>query len=183
MDSQDPNERAPSGRLLTPSADLRFTDLVCDHQSHVHSSLRRLGVEARNADDATQDVFTVIARKLDRIEPGSERSYATSVAARVAANHRRRANRAEVFDTPALDEALAAAPDAESLIDAKRRHELLNRAIDSIPAPLRQVLILSQLEGLTTPQVAKHCGIPTGTAASQLSRARDCLRRAVRRRS
>jgi len=44
---------------------------------------------------------------------------------------------------------------------------------------LRTVFILSELEGMTMPEVAALLEVPVGTAASRLRRAREAFRAAV----
>ena len=65
--------------------------------------LRRLGIAEADVDDAVQEVILVLARKLDQVQTGSERSFVLSTAFRVASDmRRRRKRRAEVDDAPLL---------------------------------------------------------------------------------
>jgi len=50
-----------------------------------------------------------------------------------------------------------------------------------MPHKLREVFVLYELERLSVPEVADLLGVPEGTVASRLSRARDEFRRLVRR--
>ena len=45
---------------------------------------------------------------------------------------------------------------------------------------LRTVFVLFEIEGMTVPEVAEVVGIPLGTAASRLRRAREKFRKVVR---
>src|SRR5512142_2066304 len=82
-----PAERPPSP---APSAQ-RVRALVDAHFEFVWRSLRRLGLSSADADDATQEVFLVAIRRLDDIDPESERSFLYGTALRVAAVQRRSA--------------------------------------------------------------------------------------------
>lgn len=152
--------------------DERLRRMLEAHFHFVWRLLRRLGVEPGAVDDAAQQVFMVASDKLDRIEVGKEKAYLTGTASRVAANVRRaRRHRGEVADdgvqTP------SASPSAEQLLDQKQRRRLLDEVLDAMPQELRTVLVLFELEELTTPQVAELLGIPTGTVASRVRRARQ----------
>ena len=55
----------------------------------------------------------------------------------------------------------------------------VNEAIESLPEPLREILILRDVEGLSYAQIATVLEAPPGTVMSRLSRARDALRDAM----
>ena len=67
----------------------RFSEIFRENYDLAWKTLRRLGVPEASADDAAQEVFLVVARKLPAIEPGRERSFVYGTARRVAADHRR----------------------------------------------------------------------------------------------
>jgi RNA polymerase sigma-70 factor (ECF subfamily) len=56
---------------------------------------------------------------------------------------------------------------------------LLEGAIDSLPAPFRDVFILRQVEGLSTEETARTLCIASETVKTRLHRARTRLRRAL----
>lgn len=49
------------------------------------------------------------------------------------------------------------------------------KAIDTLPESFREVLVLSDIEGLTYSDIANVLGVPLGTVKSRLSRARQIL--------
>lgn len=138
--------------------------------ARVWRHLRRLGVPTRAIDDVTQQVFLVLARKIEHVVEGSERSYLFAVARRIAKDVRG----AEVRDR--ADELVDLADDPENapdvLLDEKRKLELLARILDAIERDLRTVFVLHELESSTVRDIADRLGIPAGTAASRLRRAR-----------
>ncbi len=111
-------------------------------------------------------------QKLDRIAPGNERTFLYGVAVRVAANLRRKAYRrregAEAELSEVLDE--RAAPDEAAELGAART--LLDEILATLPDELRRVLVLAHIEEFEVAEIARAEGIPTGTAASRLRRAR-----------
>lgn len=144
--------------------------------------LRRLGVPVDSVDDAAQEVFLIVAERLSDIRENSERSFAFGTAIRVAHSARRRLARAPVSVDGELGEgALAASPvpGPDELSDQKRARELLNRVLDAMPFDLRTVFILFELEGLRSPEIAELVGVPLGTVASRLRRARESFHQLV----
>jgi RNA polymerase sigma-70 factor, ECF subfamily len=151
----------------------RLAAMLQAHFKSVWRTLLRLGVVAQAADDQAQEVFIIAARKLEQIELGKEREFLIGTAARVAANVRR-AQRARPWhaDDAAVAAEPAREPDAEALLEQKRRRELLDQVLDAMPFDLRSAFVLFELEGMSGPEVAETLEVPLGTAASRLRRAR-----------
>jgi RNA polymerase sigma-70 factor (ECF subfamily) len=64
---------------------------------------------------------------------------------------------------------------AEEVADASRRAARLWEAIDSLPAKLRIVIVLSAIEGHDVKAIGELLGIPTGTVKSRMFLARKAL--------
>lgn len=71
-----------------------------------------------------------------------------------------------------LDEAVS----PEEIVMAKVMDDEVAKALECLPEPFREVVILCDIEGLSYAEVAKALGIPIGTVRSRLSRAREALR-------
>ncbi|HUX43519.1 MAG TPA: sigma-70 family RNA polymerase sigma factor [Terracidiphilus sp.] len=61
------------------------------------------------------------------------------------------------------------------------QHHLLHQAVLGIPAPLRMVLVLQDMEELSTEQVARVLGLQEGTVRVRLHRARLAVRKQMQR--
>jgi RNA polymerase sigma-70 factor, ECF subfamily len=160
---------------LSRGQSLRFRALVDEHFDFAWRSLRRLGVAEPSVDDAAQQLFLLVAAKLDAIEPGRERSFIFSVAVRVAADSRRallRERERTSHETETLRDPL---PGPDELLDQKRARELLDGLLDELPMDLRTVLVLAEGEGMTMAEIAQLCELPPGTVASRLRRARAAM--------
>ena len=57
--------------------------------------------------------------------------------------------------------------------------ELIRYALEQLPAPFREVVVLRELEGLSYREIADIVRIPTGTVMSRLARARERLKQVV----
>lgn len=55
--------------------------------------------------------------------------------------------------------------------------EMIRAAIDSLPRPHREIVVLRDIEGFSYQQIASLLGCPAGTVMSRLGRARQTLRR------
>jgi RNA polymerase sigma-70 factor (ECF subfamily) len=166
--------RSASETPEVPAPEIRFRRLVDDCFDFIWRSLRGMGVPADSVDDAAQQVFLIAAQKLDEIAPGSERSFLYGTALGVSANARRaHARRREVFDEDALRAHADVGPTGETLVELAERRALLDQILASMEEELRSVFVLFVLEGLTAPEIAALVGVPVGTVASRLRRARE----------
>jgi RNA polymerase sigma-70 factor (ECF subfamily) len=162
-----------------PSA--RAQAFVREHHAFVWRCLRRLGLSPSDADDAAQRVFLVAAARLADIEPGAERAFLFRTASHVASKLRRAlGRRREQLQADVVDKC-DDVPTADELVDRHRARELLDRVLGELPAELAAVVILFELEGLTTAEVALALELPSGTVASRLRRARAEIEARVQR--
>lgn len=155
--------------------------LVSEHLDFIWRLLRRLGLSAADADDAAQHVFITAAGKLGQIEPGKERTFLYGMAIRVAANMQRRlARRCEVPDG-VLPPAAASDPAPDRRLELERARSLLDELLALLPREQARVLMLAEVEQYTLAEIAELEGIPQGTAASRLRRARAAFREQLER--
>lgn len=180
-DSPSPSP-APDASGASAREASRFEEIFTAHYDFVWRSLRRLGVPEANVDDAAQEAFVVVARRLGEIEPGLEKSFLFGVTRRVAAAARRTAHaRAEHVSESKLDEQAAAEPTPEEALGTQRARAMLTDVLDAMDDDVREAFILFELEGLTKGEVATMLGIPEGTAASRLRRGREEFLASARR--
>jgi RNA polymerase sigma-70 factor, ECF subfamily len=151
---------------------VRIEAFVREHHAFVWRVLRRSGLTPADADDGAQRVFLMATARLDTIAHGSERAFLYRAAARVASNAHRAVRRRR--ETPGFEEseASAALPAPDELLDQRRARQLLDRVLGELSEDLRAIIILFEIEGLRTPEIAEALGIPLGTVASRLRRAR-----------
>jgi RNA polymerase sigma-70 factor, ECF subfamily len=151
--------------------------LVARHSRFVWCLLRRLGVPVSYLDDATQQVFIVVARRLKDVSEGLERAFLCGTAVRVASNYRRAAgNDGARYAEGSLDEFQSAVPNSESLLEQMQARRMLDVVLDGMTEELRTVFVLSEIEGLTAPETAAILDVPVGTVSSRLRRAREQFR-------
>ena len=159
----------------------RFRALVEGHFDFVWRSLRRLGVARADADDAAQEVFLVLARRLDDLVEDRVRAFLFATSLRVASTRRRSARRKPEQALDEFDELPEAGLGPDELSELSRARVLLDEILDRMSLDLRSVFVLSELEEMSAPEIASLLGIPVGTVSSRLRTARDSFQGAVRR--
>jgi RNA polymerase sigma-70 factor (ECF subfamily) len=150
------------------------------HFDYVWRSLRRLGVQPGAVDDALQEVFLVVHRRLSEFDGrASIKTWLFAIALRVAPQYRRAARRNEesVDVEPASTEL---APD-EALASA-RAARTLYAILDELEETRREVFVMAELEELPAKEIADLTGAPLNTVYSRLRLARRDFNAAVARR-
>jgi RNA polymerase sigma-70 factor (ECF subfamily) len=133
------------------------------------------------ADDLLQETLIRIARGLPAFAGrASVKTWAFSIATRVAADYFRTPNRRihvvevdETTDLPDTDRAI----DEQVVVD--EMNGCVRQVIDSLPEDYRVALVLHDLEGVNAQQVAEICGCSLATAKIRIHRARNRLRGAL----
>lgn len=148
------------------------------HYDLVWRVLRRVGLTEASADDGAQQVFLIASRRLADIPPEKERAFLCATAVKVAGPLRAQPKRdVPVEDVPEpVDDQTPA-----ELVQRKQQRAVLDELLREMEDDLRTVLVLTELEGMTKREVAEALGIPEGTAASRLRRAREDLERRLER--
>ncbi|MBN2194801.1 MAG: sigma-70 family RNA polymerase sigma factor [Polyangiaceae bacterium] len=157
----------------------RILRAVRQHLSLVFRVLRRVGLSVEDADEAAQDVFMVLARRTAEVPGPAERAFLVSTALRVASDRRRqqasRPTSALTVELPSPD------PAPDELVELRRARAQLDEVLDAITPEQRTVFVLVEMEGFSAPEVASTLGIPLGTVASRLRKARENFDSMVRR--
>ncbi|MCS7221594.1 MAG: sigma-70 family RNA polymerase sigma factor [Anaerolineae bacterium] len=177
MDEQVLVEAAQQGDLAA------FNSLIEMHQQRAYHLALRIVRDAESAADVTQEAFLKAFRRLHLFRGGSFRAWLLRIVMNACYDHLRRQR---IRRALSLEELIASSDGnwpASALIEGPERMvlrqelgERLSQAIDRLPVALRVVLILSDVEGLSYPEIAAAMDIPLGTVKSRLSRARAAVR-------
>lgn len=158
----------------------RFDRLVAENIDFVFRSVRRLGVPEADADDATQRVFMVVSHRLADIKAEAERSFIFGTAMRVALATRRE-RRARCEDLDEGQDIADPRPLPDDVLAQRRARGMLDDVLDTLPMDLRAVFVMHELEELPMIEIADILGLPSGTVASRLRRARELFQAEARR--
>lgn len=173
-----------SGELpSSASSKARLSRAFEENSVFIWRSLRRLGVSREAADDATQQVFLVAARRMHEISEGKERAFLFQSAMRIGMQMRRELAVAggRVDDDDTLLERADPSLRPDDALEQQRSLRLLGEVLETMPIERRAVLILYEIEGITMTEIASLLQIPLGTVASRLRCAREDFRAAVAR--
>jgi len=147
----------------------------------VWRALRHLGVREADVEDACQDVFVVLHRRLSDFRGDSSiKTWIYGICVRVASEYRRRAH--VVREVSEAEPSTLAQP-AEQLERVAQRESLecLARILDQLDDEKRAVFVLYELEELSMMDVAKAVDCPIQTAYSRLHAARRLVTEAAAR--
>jgi RNA polymerase sigma-70 factor (ECF subfamily) len=141
--------------------------LYVEHESFVRGCLRRMGVGADRVDDAAQDVFVVLVRRLADYEPDrGARQWLWGIARRVAWSHLRKARR-----TPESLAGQVATPTPQWEERVRVRHFL-----SVLDDPQREAFVLHDVVGHTAREIAEQLELPLTTVQWRIRSARTRLR-------
>ena len=138
----------------------------------------RLGGPSIEVEDVVQEVFLVAKRRLPAFRTdggGSVTTWLFRATERIVKAARRKQRLRRLFGVaPADDAAGAAMAGPIPSDDLERRQEIAHvyRVLDRLPERQRKVLILFELEGLSTHDIATLIGARVGTVRVWLYRAR-----------
>jgi RNA polymerase sigma-70 factor, ECF subfamily len=158
-----------------------FRTLFDQHVDFVWRVLRRYGVPDRELEDACQEVFLIVHRKLAEFEGRSSlRTWIYGIAARVALVSRRKAHvRRELLEAPAHEPRAEATQ--EDVTAQNRALTLVDEVLHEMDPEKREAFVLYELEGMSVAEVALAVGVPENTALYRLHRAREELAQRLKR--
>jgi len=168
--------------IATPScsAPRSFDEVYRSYAQDAARWARYLGGTRVEVEDVVQDVFLVVSRRLADFR-GDARisSWLFEITRKVVANHRRRQRwrfwRASKRDELANIPSYVRDPQAE--LERQQAGVLFYRTLDKLPEKYRTVLVLFEIEGLSTHDIADLCRLNWSTVKVQLHRARELFLR------
>ena len=153
-----------------------FDRLMLETQERVVGLAWRLLGSREDARDAAQEVYLRVFRHLNRFRAEYDfHGWLYRITVNVCRDAARRRRRTPVANGTNPDPHQPPAAE-EALLGAERWHRLLE-ALASLPAKERAALVLRDLEGLTSEQVARALGSRPATVRGQIASARVKLRR------
>lgn len=143
--------------------------------ARVHLLATRLA-GSNEADDVTQNVFLQLFRSLGQYRKEAKfETWLYRLTINEALQYRRRRRRWRMASL--LEEQATASSGGVSSYDER---EILDRALAALPEDLRVLFVLREVESLSYRELAAAVGVPEGTVASRLNRARQELRERMR---
>lgn len=168
--------QAPSDpvRHVTDEDRRQLADLYRAHHKIIWRTLRRMGFNPESAADFTQQAYLIALERLPHIYVGSEKAFLFSTAIFFGRTALRKERRLELSEDVDLGSDLGAS--ATQLANRQFALQVLDRVLGTMAPDLTTVFSLYEIEGMTAPEISELLGIPVGTVASRLRRARDAFR-------
>lgn len=161
---------------MTPGRQETFEGLMRAHEGRVlRTALRMLG-RLEDAQDAAQEVFLRLYRFLDKLDLEREAApwlYRMTVNVCCDLLKKRPPAAPLEFEPPSRE------PSADQRMEDAERKRLLEQGLMTLGEKERAAVVLRDVEGLETAEVARILGSSEGTVRSQVSLARVKLRRYV----
>jgi len=176
---------ARTGEPEGESAARGFEDLVLPHLNAAYNLARFLARSPAAADDIVQESFLRAYRSFGTYRGGDSRAWLLAIVRNCffswsRANARWRKVPDYESDDPggaAHSAELEAADEDTPEVSLLREYEVeaVRGAIEELPEPFRETLVLRELDDLPYKDIARITGAPIGTVMSRLARARRLL--------
>lgn len=145
--------------------------LYGEHQGWLAGWLRKKLGNSSDAADLVHDTFVRLLSKDGRGVIRDPRGYLTTIAGGLLADHwRRKAIEQAWLETLAMQPE-SYAPSAEERYLILETLEDIARLLDGLPPQVREVFLLSQLDGLTYPQIGSQLGLTVNVVQKAMTRA------------
>lgn len=160
---------APAAPAPAPASE--FAQLFREHADFVWRVLKRMGIPDAEAEDALQEVFLVVSRRIDGYEErGALRAWLFSIARQVAQHTRRsyarRERRHQALPPSAQPE------DPHQAVQRGQAVEAIRSFLASLDETQASVFYLAELEGLTAPEISAALQVNLNTVYGRLRLAR-----------
>ncbi len=179
--SQDAAETARLVQLTLGGDSAAFEQIVVRHENRIMAMAGRLLGAREDAKDVAQEVFLRAFKYLHRldvqrpVEPWLMRITVNVCRDVARLRQRRLATFVDVDEPEPIDEA----PDPYADLARKQQQLILQKALGTLPEKERLAIVLRDVEGLSTAEVASILQSSDTTVRSQISRGRLKLKAAI----
>lgn len=151
-----------------------FDAVMRAHEDRVFSVCLRIMGDRDGALDSTQETFLTVFRKADQFKgTAALGTWIYRIAVNTCYDQLRKAKRRRADPLP--EHVDPADPTAEEALEAAALRPEIRAALDGLPFAFRAAVVLSDLEGLSLPEIAEALGVPVGTVKSRLFRGRRLM--------
>jgi RNA polymerase sigma-70 factor (ECF subfamily) len=153
----------------------KFRRLIVPHFETAFNLAYWLTQNEADASDILQDASVKAFRFIDTLQSENSRAWFLQIIRNTSYSLlKSRKSYVEFdFEKDIQDET----PNAEDALLENQNAKDLHKALDELPVPYREILILRELEELSYDEIAETLQIPEGTVMSRLARARDLLKK------
>jgi RNA polymerase sigma-70 factor (ECF subfamily) len=166
-----------------------FAPSVMPHLDAAFNLARWLTRNDHDAEDVVQEAFVRAYRFFDSLKDSDARPWLLAIVRNTAYTRLRKNRPADVVplddtslipeDMPTLGHSAPSDSNPEVVLLQSANRKLVNQALEDLPVPFREVLVMRELEDMSYKEIAAVAEIPIGTVMSRLSRGRELLRQAL----
>jgi len=166
---------------MIPSQGEDISDFFEKNYDRIFRYVRAMVRGENEAEDLTQEAFLRAHRERETVRnPGALLSWLFRVATHVSLDRLRQraslAPRHSDVDPAEIDHADSQTPSMQQVLEQEQMGECVNRYLVAIPDAYRAVILLSDVHGLTGPEIAALLDVPLPTVKIRLHRARQRLK-------
>ncbi len=156
----------------------QFEEATLSHLDSAYNLARWLTRDEHAAEDVVQDSYFRAARYFAGFRGGDGRAWLLGIVRRAAYDWlaKWRGQRA-VGWSDEIDDVADRSPSPAGEAISKCEQASVRAAIEELPPPLREAIVLREIEGLSYQEIAAVADIPLGTVMSRISRGRKQLQR------
>lgn len=182
LEPRTPRVSPVAGDRATATATVSFEAVYRGHFAFVWRSAKRLGVGDASVDDAVQEVFVVVHRRLAEFEGRSSlRTWLFGITLRVVRDHRRSARRRDPGPPVDPDTLCANGNGPAESAEKSEAVRLLHALLDELDDDRREVFVMAELEQMTMPEISEALAVNVNTAYARLRTARQEFEQALAR--
>jgi RNA polymerase sigma-70 factor, ECF subfamily len=170
---------APGDESGTAFGTPEFEALYLRLEKPVFNVVYRWLWNTEEARDVTQEAFMKVWDARRRVVLATVEPLVFRSALNLAANRLRGRKLRRFFSLESAEHAVDLQADPHGSLEVQERRAGVRKAIDALPEKLRSVVVLCELSGLSTQQIAATLKIPPGTVSSRRSLAMAALEKSL----
>jgi RNA polymerase sigma-70 factor (ECF subfamily) len=156
----------------------RFEELAMPLFDQLYNFARWLTQDTAEAEDLVQETYTKALRGFASFQVGTNfRAWMYRILRNSFLSSRTGLKTMVTIDEEANENLLPAETTTpESILIGQAKRESVQQALEDLPVPYREILLLCEVEEMSYQEIAETLAIPIGTVMSRLFRARKALR-------
>lgn len=162
--------------------DREFIEILEKYEKLAFSVCYKMTGNYFDAEDMTQETFLSIYKSLEKFDGDNPGGFVTRIAVNKCLDYLKRADRRTV---PSEDSVIAqnlscVPPPEDNILQEEARYELL-KACNTLKPPYNEVATNYYCDGMTAAQIAGVTGKKLKTVQTQIRRAKELLRKKIRK--
>jgi RNA polymerase sigma-70 factor (ECF subfamily) len=157
-----------------------FEQLAMPHFERLYNFACWLTHDRQEAEDLVQETYAKALKGFSSFQPGTNfRAWIYKILRNAFLTSRTglKATATVPLDLDSQEQALPTDKETpESILLQRSDSQLVQHALEELPVPYREILLLCEVEEMSYQEISATLAIPMGTVMSRLSRARKALR-------